>query len=51
MPRSHASISRSVSCLLARTARSAIVVLIFIILLITDLLGTTDVFPFVHPLK
>lgn len=28
-----------------------IVVLIFLILLVTDLLGTTDVFPFVHPLK
>ncbi len=28
-----------------------IVVLIFLILFITDLLGTTDVFPFVHPIK
>jgi hypothetical protein len=28
-----------------------IVVLVFLILVITDLLGTTDVFPFVHPLK
>ena len=28
-----------------------IVVLVFLILVITDLLGTTDVFPFVHPVK
>jgi hypothetical protein len=28
-----------------------IVVLVLLILFITDLLGTTDVFPFVHPLK
>lgn len=28
-----------------------IVVLVFLILIITDLLGVTDIFPFVHPLK
>lgn len=46
-----ARISQQIDTLPAGGDALGVVVLIFIILIITDVLGVTDIFPFVHPIN
>jgi hypothetical protein len=46
-----ARISQQIDTLPAGGDALGVVVLIFVILIITDALGVTDIFPFVHPIN